>query len=98
MPSNLGVFLNGFFMNISNPKAIIFILALIPQFVDPTHSIIEQYLIMGITMTIINTLVMIAYALIASKAINPIKRKNILIHINCVFGLCFAAMARFVRI
>nr|WP_319248392.1 LysE family translocator [uncultured Celeribacter sp.] len=41
-------FREGFFVNVSNPKVILFILAFIPQFVDPERgSVLAQFLIFG---------------------------------------------------
>ena len=38
-----GLFLQGLLVNLTNPKAIIFIGALVPQFVDPTRPQVPQY-------------------------------------------------------
>lgn len=41
-------FRDGFLVNISNPKVILFILAFVPQFVDPARgSVLGQFLILG---------------------------------------------------
>ena len=41
-------FRDGFLVNISNPKVILFILAFIPQFVDPAQgSVLGQFLVLG---------------------------------------------------
>ncbi|MGB3315562.1 MAG: LysE family translocator [Albidovulum sp.] len=42
-------FRDGFLVNVSNPKVILFILAFIPQFVDPARgAVLAQFLIFGI--------------------------------------------------
>ena len=40
-------FRDGLLVNLSNPKVILFILAFLPQFVDPARPILPQFLLMG---------------------------------------------------
>ena len=40
-------FRDGLFVNLTNPKVILFILAFIPQFVDPARPILPQFLVYG---------------------------------------------------
>ena len=41
-------FANGFLCNLLNPKAVIFFLSVLPQFIDPTVSAARQILILGV--------------------------------------------------
>jgi threonine/homoserine/homoserine lactone efflux protein len=40
-------FRDGLIVNLSNPKVILFILALLPQFVDPARPVLPQFLACG---------------------------------------------------
>lgn len=50
-------FRDGAIVNLSNPSVILFILALIPQFVDPSLAILPQFLIMGGTIAVLGFVV-----------------------------------------
>lgn len=62
-----GLFLQGVLVNLTNPKAIIFIGALVPQFVDPAQPQIPQYLLIALTLCLIDLAVMSGYALAAVR-------------------------------
>ena len=62
-----GLFLQGLLVNLTNPKAIVFMAALTPQFIDPARSQWTQFLILGTTMCGVDTLVMSGYALLATR-------------------------------
>jgi homoserine/homoserine lactone efflux protein len=59
----------GFLVNASNPKAIIFILAVLPQFINPHQPLFRQYAIMTITMISVDLFVMALYTGLASKVL-----------------------------
>jgi threonine/homoserine/homoserine lactone efflux protein len=40
-------FRRGFLVNLTNPKVILFVLAFLPQFVDPARPVLPQFLILG---------------------------------------------------
>jgi homoserine/homoserine lactone efflux protein len=64
------VFLRAFVVQSSNPKSLIFFVALLPQFISPTLSVPRQILILGITSILIEFAVLSGYAAIASRARN----------------------------
>ncbi|KAA2314586.1 LysE family translocator [Pseudooceanicola sediminis] len=45
-------FRDGLLVNLSNPKVILFILAFVPQFVDPTQPVLPQFLIFGAVLSL----------------------------------------------
>jgi homoserine/homoserine lactone efflux protein len=59
--------LTGFLTNATNPKGIIFMVAVLPQFISRHAPLLPQLLILGATMVTIDTVVMHGYALLASS-------------------------------
>lgn len=66
-PPRHGLFLQGMLVNLSNPKAIIFIGALVPQFVDPSLPQPSQYLIIATTLSATDITIMSICALAAAR-------------------------------
>lgn len=62
-----GLFLQGLLVNLTNPKAVVFMAALTPQFIDPTRPQLPQFLIIALTMCITDTIIMSGYAHLASR-------------------------------
>ena len=65
----LAMIVKGFLVNISNPKAIVFMLAVLPQFIDPAQALIPQYGIMMLTMITVDMIVMAGYTCLAVKVL-----------------------------
>ncbi len=63
-----GFFAQGLLVNLSNPKAIVFIAALVPSFVDPAAPQLPQYAAIGATLCATDVIVMSGYALAAARA------------------------------
>ena len=61
-------FLRGFVVQGANPKALVFFVALLPQFVDPSGSVPAQLLILGVSSVLIELAVLVAYAFGAVRA------------------------------
>jgi homoserine/homoserine lactone efflux protein len=64
---NINSFVQGFITEVANPNAIIFFVALLPQFVDPSRSILFQFLVYGITTIIMDTLILMFYGWLGAK-------------------------------
>jgi len=71
-----GYFTQGFLVIWSNPKALFFFGAFIPQFVDPGLNPLPQVLLLGATFMLVATLLDAAYAVAAGKAGALITRKK----------------------
>ena len=61
--SDKASFWAGFFACVSNPKAIVFFVALFPAFISPAHSILWQSVVYGAIFLILDAVSILAYAL-----------------------------------
>ena len=55
---------------LSNPKALLFFAAFLPQFVDPAQALAPQYALLGALFVTLDALVMVAYALAGRQAVH----------------------------
>jgi threonine/homoserine/homoserine lactone efflux protein len=69
-PKSHHLFFSGFTLQISNPKAILFFSALLPQFLNPHAAIVPQVLILGITSVVIEFSILLAYG-VAGSSLTP---------------------------
>lgn len=62
------LFRDGFILQASNPKAIVFFSALLPQFIDPHGAIVMQVAILAVTSMVIEFFVLLGYGAAAGRA------------------------------
>lgn len=63
-----GFFLQGFLVILSNPKALLFFGAFIPQFVDPSRDYVLQVILLGATFMAVATVLDATYAVLSGGA------------------------------
>lgn len=85
--------LYGFIVNISNPKAIVFLLAVLPQFLDLSKPQWIQYVIMAATMITIDLIVMAGYTGLAAKVLRLLKSPKQQKYMNRTFAVLFSCAA-----
>lgn len=76
-PPRGGFFLQGFLVMISNPKALLFFGAFIPQFIDPAGDYVRQLLLLGITSMVIGAATDGAYAVLTGRAGQALSRRRV---------------------
>lgn len=95
------VFLRGFLVNITNPKGIIFYVAVLPQFIDIARPQFVQYAILGVTTLIVDLVVMAGYVALAARVLAVMRDPDHLRWVNRILGGAFfgagAALAAFRR-
>ena len=89
----LSLMLRGFVVNASNPKAIVFILAVLPQFLDPQRPLLLQYSEMAATMVVVDLIVMAGYTGLAAKVLRLLRTPRQQRLVNRSFAAMFAGAA-----
>ena len=89
VPVGRGLFLQGLLVNLSNPKALVFIVALVPPFIDAAAPQLPQYLLIAATLCATDIVVMSVYALTASRLGRWLHDKRALQVQNRFFGGLF---------
>jgi homoserine/homoserine lactone efflux protein len=85
-------FITGFFTNVTNPKGIVFMVAVLPQFIDPQRSLWLQLLVLLVTTIAVDLVVMHGYAFLASRAQRWLATAKARRAQNRVFGGVLMAM------
>lgn len=80
---------NAILINLTNPKSIVFLVALFPQFIDPAKDQVTQLMVLGLTTVFIDAVVMLGYTSLASQMGRFIRSDKIMSKINKVFGSMF---------
>ena len=78
--------LTGFLTNATNPKGIIFMVAVLPNFINQHAPVLPQLLILAVTMCSIDLVVMHSYALLASSMQRYFRDARAVRKQNRVFG------------
>ena len=86
-----GIFMRGFWVNLTNPKGIIFCAAILPQFVDPARPQATQYAILALTTFVVDIAVMSAYTAAAAKVLGAMRDPAKLRWVNRGLGGAFVA-------
>ena len=91
----LALIARGFLVNISNPKALVFMLAILPQFIDTHLALVPQYLTITVTMVSVDLIVMAGYTGLASKVLRLLKTPKQQRRMNRTFAGLFVSAAAF---
>jgi homoserine/homoserine lactone efflux protein len=83
------MYLQGIFLALSNPKAILFTTALFPQFIDASRNISVQFIILVATLGCLSFTCLLTCAIISRKSFTSFGNSKISRIINKVFGGVF---------
>lgn len=79
----------GWIINALNPKGTVFLLAVVPQFLDLTQPLALQYLVIGLTLGFTDLVVMAGYTALAARLLRTLKSTAHIRALNRVFGTLF---------
>lgn len=81
--------LKAWMINVVNPKGTVFLLAVVPQFINLGQPLLAQYLIIGATLAFTDMVVMAGYTALASRVLGALKEPSHIRAMNRTFGGLF---------
>jgi homoserine/homoserine lactone efflux protein len=81
----------GWIINAVNPKGTVFLLAVVPQFIELQQPLLPQYLVIGLTLGFTDMVVMAGYTALASRVLAELKSASHMRVLNRIFGGLFVA-------
>jgi len=87
--------LKGWMVNAFNPKGTVFLLAVVPQFLDLAHPLAPQYATIGATLAFTDLVVMAGYTVLAARVLRLLRSPRQLKAMNRMFGSLFVAAGVF---
>lgn len=81
--------LRGWMINAVNPKGTVFLLAVVPQFLDLQQPLALQYLVIGLTLSFTDFVVMAGYTALAARVLGTLQSVSAMRVLNRVFGSLF---------
>jgi homoserine/homoserine lactone efflux protein len=85
--------LRGWIINAVNPKGTVFMLAVVPQFLDPGHPLLPQYAVIGATLVFTDLVVMGGYTLMAARVLGALRAPHQVRWVQRLFGSLLIGMA-----
>lgn len=83
--------LRGWVVNALNPKGTVFLLAVVPQFLDLARPLGAQYLVIAATLAFTDLVVMAGYTVLAVRVLRALKAPHHIALLNRTFGGLFVA-------
>ena len=79
----------GWAINATNPKGAVFMAAVVPNFIDLSHPLIPQYLIIMASLSVTDLVVMAGYVALASRVLRALNEPHHVRLMNRCFGGLF---------
>jgi homoserine/homoserine lactone efflux protein len=91
-PANRSLFMQGFLVGASNPKALLFFSAFFPQFIDPASPVLPQFAILAGTFVAGDFLMLVATAFGVGRIAHWLRDARVVRWVNRVCGGLFTVM------
>jgi homoserine/homoserine lactone efflux protein len=91
--SRWSIVVRGWMLNTLNPKPTLFMLAVVPQFLNPTQPLLSQYLVIAATLAFTDLVINAGYTAFASRALAALRTPRQMRWVNRVFGSLFVVLA-----
>jgi homoserine/homoserine lactone efflux protein len=85
-PPRGSLLLQGFAIQVTNPKALLFMSALLPQFIQPQHSLALQLCVLLATTITVDMLVLSSYACFAMRGAQSLRASGVIVWLERAFG------------
>ena len=80
--------LRGWAINATNPKAAVFMLAVVTNFIDPARPLLPQYVIIALSLSFTDLVVMAGYVALAARVLRALNEPH---HVR-IMNRCFGGM------
>jgi homoserine/homoserine lactone efflux protein len=91
--SRRSILMRGWMINTLNPKPTLFMLAVVPQFLNPMQPLVPQYLVIAATLAFTDLVINAGYTAFASRALAALRTPRQMRWVNRVFGSLFVVLA-----
>ena len=86
LPGRRHLLLQGFFIQVTNPKALLFMSALLPQFIQPGRALALQLAVLLAITIAVDVLVLTAYACLAQRGVRSVRTPGVTVWLERAFG------------
>ena len=91
--SRRALLFKGFLVDATNPKGLLFLFAVLPQFIDPAQPLPGQYAVLAATIVVVDMIVMAGYTFLAARAMHWLASPRHVRWAGRGFGLLFLSTA-----
>jgi homoserine/homoserine lactone efflux protein len=81
--------MRGWGINAVNPKGTVFMLAVVPNFIDLAHPLLQQYVVIALSLSFTDLIVMAGYTALASRVLRALNQPHHVRVMNRAFGGLF---------